>query len=194
MGLRKECMLKESGFLCLMISVLAFPILCFLGWQSTYRYLAMESEGTDQVARNMEKQQKCKVGLAVASSFSAFSLASRTFHENHIPCTRRAHRVQHCPNISSPSVDVVQETWRSNIKYICKIRPGRSDRVLLLRKQKRSQSSVPEQRPDIANMAGPPKKKQRRSDHRATEEGELPQKKYYRQRAHANPFSDHDLV
>nr|POE47411.1 glucose-induced degradation protein 4 like [Quercus suber] len=44
-----------------------------------------------------------------------------------------------------------------------------------------------------ANMAGPPKKKQKRSDHRATEEGELPQKKYYRQRAHANPFSDHDL-
>ncbi|KAF2722688.1 m7G tRNA methyltransferase [Polychaeton citri CBS 116435] len=40
-------------------------------------------------------------------------------------------------------------------------------------------------------MAGPPKKKQRR-DEKA--EGELPQKKFYRQRAHANPFSDHDLT
>lgn len=43
-------------------------------------------------------------------------------------------------------------------------------------------------------MAGPPRKKQRRSEHRNVEEGELPQKKYYRQRAHANPFSDHDLT
>ncbi|KAF2161848.1 hypothetical protein M409DRAFT_58913 [Zasmidium cellare ATCC 36951] len=40
-------------------------------------------------------------------------------------------------------------------------------------------------------MAGPPKKRQRRED---KQEGELPQKKYYRQRAHANPFSDHDLT
>ncbi|KAK4638366.1 tRNA (guanine-N(7)-)-methyltransferase [Fulvia fulva] len=40
-------------------------------------------------------------------------------------------------------------------------------------------------------MAGPPKKKQRREDR---QEGELPRKKLYRQRAHANPFSDHDLT
>ncbi|CAK4032259.1 tRNA (guanine-N(7)-)-methyltransferase [Lecanosticta acicola] len=40
-------------------------------------------------------------------------------------------------------------------------------------------------------MAGPPKKRQRREER---PDGELPQKKYYRQRAHANPFSDHDLT
>ena len=40
-------------------------------------------------------------------------------------------------------------------------------------------------------MAGPPKKRQRRED---IQDGEMPQKKYYRQRAHANPFSDHDLT
>ncbi|EME49666.1 hypothetical protein DOTSEDRAFT_164251 [Dothistroma septosporum NZE10] len=40
-------------------------------------------------------------------------------------------------------------------------------------------------------MAGPPKKRQRREDR---QEGELPRKKLYRQRAHANPFSDHDLT
>lgn len=40
-------------------------------------------------------------------------------------------------------------------------------------------------------MAGPPKKRQRREER---QEGELPQKKFYRQRAHANPFSDHDLT
>ncbi|GIZ40201.1 hypothetical protein CKM354_000355300 [Cercospora kikuchii] len=40
-------------------------------------------------------------------------------------------------------------------------------------------------------MAGPAKKKQKREE---KQEGELPQKKYYRQRAHANPFSDHDLT
>lgn len=39
-------------------------------------------------------------------------------------------------------------------------------------------------------MAGPPKKRQRREE---KSEADLPQKKYYRQRAHANPFSDHDL-
>lgn len=41
------------------------------------------------------------------------------------------------------------------------------------------------------NMAGPAKKRQKREE---KAEGELPQKKYYRQRAHANPFSDHDLT
>jgi len=40
-------------------------------------------------------------------------------------------------------------------------------------------------------MAGPAKKKQKRGE---KEDGTLPQKKYYRQRAHANPFSDHDLI
>lgn len=40
-------------------------------------------------------------------------------------------------------------------------------------------------------MAGPPKKRQKRSER---EDGSMPQKKYYRQRAHANPFSDHDLT
>lgn len=48
-------------------------------------------------------------------------------------------------------------------------------------------------------MAGPPAKRQKREDyrtqHRADEEStELPRKKFYRQRAHANPFSDHRLV
>ncbi|KAK5115973.1 tRNA (guanine-N(7)-)-methyltransferase (tRNA(m7G46)-methyltransferase) [Meristemomyces frigidus] len=40
-------------------------------------------------------------------------------------------------------------------------------------------------------MAGPPKKRQKREQ---KQEGEMPQKKFYRQRAHANPFSDHDLT
>lgn len=40
-------------------------------------------------------------------------------------------------------------------------------------------------------MAGPPKKRQKRTE---KEDGSMPQKKYYRQRAHANPFSDHDLT
>ncbi|KUI52995.1 tRNA (guanine-N(7)-)-methyltransferase [Cytospora mali] len=48
-------------------------------------------------------------------------------------------------------------------------------------------------------MVGPPAKRQKREDyraqHRADEEStELPRKKFYRQRAHANPFSDHRLV
>lgn len=42
-------------------------------------------------------------------------------------------------------------------------------------------------------------KRQKREEYRKThkEEGrntELPKKKFYRQRAHANPFSDHDLT
>ncbi|KAK3112097.1 tRNA (guanine-N(7)-)-methyltransferase (tRNA(m7G46)-methyltransferase), partial [Teratosphaeriaceae sp. CCFEE 6253] len=40
-------------------------------------------------------------------------------------------------------------------------------------------------------MAGPPRKKQKRD---GKGEGQMPQKKFYRQRAHANPFSDHDLT
>lgn len=43
---------------------------------------------------------------------------------------------------------------------------------------------------DLNGMVGPPRKRARRDD---KPEAELPQKKYYRQRAHANPFSDHDL-
>lgn len=41
-------------------------------------------------------------------------------------------------------------------------------------------------------------KRQKREDYRAAmkQEGasELPRKKFYRQRAHANPFSDHQLI
>lgn len=45
----------------------------------------------------------------------------------------------------------------------------------------------------------PPPKRQKREDYRSAhraDEGstELPRKKFYRQRAHANPFSDHQLV
>ncbi|KAK5134137.1 hypothetical protein LTR08_006912 [Meristemomyces frigidus] len=40
-------------------------------------------------------------------------------------------------------------------------------------------------------MAGPPNKRQKREE---KHEGQMPQKKFYRQRAHANPFSDHDLT
>jgi len=51
-------------------------------------------------------------------------------------------------------------------------------------------------------MAAPPSKKQKRKDYRTSldeqNEGEnevaLPKKRFYRQRAHANPFSDHDLI
>ncbi|KAF2767969.1 putative methyltransferase [Teratosphaeria nubilosa] len=42
-------------------------------------------------------------------------------------------------------------------------------------------------------MAGPPKKRQRREESNKPSTS-LPQKKFYRQRAHANPFSDHDLT
>ncbi|KAH8808422.1 hypothetical protein F5884DRAFT_792168 [Xylogone sp. PMI_703] len=45
-------------------------------------------------------------------------------------------------------------------------------------------------------MAGPPNKRQKREEYKnARTEGktELPKKKFYRQRAHANPFSDHRL-
>jgi hypothetical protein len=46
-------------------------------------------------------------------------------------------------------------------------------------------------------MVQPPLKRQKREDYRATQKDEglpqLPKKKFYRQRAHANPFSDHDL-
>ncbi|KAF4549443.1 tRNA (guanine-N(7)-)-methyltransferase-like protein [Elsinoe fawcettii] len=41
-------------------------------------------------------------------------------------------------------------------------------------------------------MAGPPNKKQKREE--LAGKGDLPKKKFYRQRAHANPFSDHALT
>jgi len=44
-------------------------------------------------------------------------------------------------------------------------------------------------------MAGPPKKREKRDEKREDkDDADLPKKKYYRQRAHANPFSDHDLT
>ena len=47
-------------------------------------------------------------------------------------------------------------------------------------------------------MGGPPNKKQKRQEYKeGREDGthtELPKKKFYRQRAHANPFSDHKLT
>ncbi|KAI2621992.1 putative methyltransferase [Hypomontagnella submonticulosa] len=46
-------------------------------------------------------------------------------------------------------------------------------------------------------MPGPPNKKQKRSDYRQAQKDnattDMPKKKFYRQRAHANPFSDHQL-
>jgi tRNA (guanine-N7-)-methyltransferase len=46
-------------------------------------------------------------------------------------------------------------------------------------------------------MSEPSKRKKKRQEYRVAvrEEGstELPRKKFYRQRAHANPFSDHNL-
>ncbi|KAK5318301.1 tRNA (guanine-N(7)-)-methyltransferase (tRNA(m7G46)-methyltransferase) [Exophiala xenobiotica] len=52
-------------------------------------------------------------------------------------------------------------------------------------------------------MTGPPNKRQKREEYRKAQAGangsqggkiELPKKKFYRQRAHANPFSDHALT
>lgn len=51
-----------------------------------------------------------------------------------------------------------------------------------------------------SNMAGQPNKRQKREEYRsalseaAAEGTQLPKKKFYRQRAHANPFSDHALT
>jgi len=45
-------------------------------------------------------------------------------------------------------------------------------------------------------LKGPEKKRQKREEYRASLDNagsDLPQKKFYRQRAHANPFSDHAL-
>lgn len=49
-------------------------------------------------------------------------------------------------------------------------------------------------------MGGQPNKRQKREEYRnalsdaAATGAELPKKKFYRQRAHANPFSDHALT
>lgn len=47
-------------------------------------------------------------------------------------------------------------------------------------------------------MSEPKNKRQKREDYRAALRAngvtELPRKKFYRQRAHANPFSDHSLI
>jgi tRNA (guanine-N7-)-methyltransferase len=43
----------------------------------------------------------------------------------------------------------------------------------------------------LAAMVGPPTKRQKRAE---VPDGKLPQKKFFRQRAHANPFSDHNLT
>jgi tRNA (guanine-N7-)-methyltransferase len=47
-------------------------------------------------------------------------------------------------------------------------------------------------------MSSPASKRQRRSDYLETRKkvdggAKMPKKRYYRQRAHANPFSDHAL-
>lgn len=48
-------------------------------------------------------------------------------------------------------------------------------------------------------MAGTAEKSKRRKEYRSSLQAdaaskELPRKKFYRQRAHANPFSDHNLM
>lgn len=47
-------------------------------------------------------------------------------------------------------------------------------------------------------MVGPANKRQKRDEYRISHKdelaAELPKKKFYRQRAHANPFSDHQLT
>lgn len=77
--------------------------------------------------------------------------------------------------------------------------------------RKASPTRAPREIPDFARslfllnsrlrsvaMAGSANKKQKREEYRnAAKErdaAELPKKKFYRQRAHANPFSDHNLA
>ncbi|PBP27041.1 hypothetical protein BUE80_DR002051 [Diplocarpon rosae] len=52
--------------------------------------------------------------------------------------------------------------------------------------------------PAYSTMAGPANKKQKREDYKKSQNErpstEAPKKKFYRQRAHANPFSDHQLT
>jgi hypothetical protein len=62
-------------------------------------------------------------------------------------------------------------------------------------------TELPKPISSAAVMPNPPLKRLKRDEYRAAkakdkEEGlaaDLPRKKYYRQRAHANPFSDHQL-
>ena len=60
------------------------------------------------------------------------------------------------------------------------------------RNNKRKQRGDKEQVHDRPDRMGPAIKKQRRDEDR--KDGDLPRKKFYRQRAHANPFSDHQLI
>jgi len=49
----------------------------------------------------------------------------------------------------------------------------------------------------MSQEQGPPMKRQKREAYRNSlqvDSAELPKKKFYRQRAHANPFSDHSLT
>ena len=59
-------------------------------------------------------------------------------------------------------------------------------------------SSPPALQVRYGEMVNPSSKRQKRQDYRnSLREGglaELPKKKFYRQRAHANPFSDHALI
>lgn len=57
-------------------------------------------------------------------------------------------------------------------------------------------SSKPATSSPAIRLKGPEKKRQKREEYRASLDNagsDLPQKKFYRQRAHANPFSDHAL-
>ena len=50
---------------------------------------------------------------------------------------------------------------------------------------------------DFQSQPLPPKRQKRedyRKAHKTEAQTELPKKKFYRQRAHANPFSDHQLA
>jgi len=60
----------------------------------------------------------------------------------------------------------------------------------------RTISSKPTTSSPATRLKGPEKKRQKREEYRASLDNagsDLPQKKFYRQRAHANPFSDHAL-
>ncbi len=55
-----------------------------------------------------------------------------------------------------------------------------------------------EKKTEVMASSIPPNKRQKRQDYLAAAKAmattELPKKKFYRQRAHANPFSDHQLT
>ena len=58
--------------------------------------------------------------------------------------------------------------------------------------RKRKQAEQNDKSQDASSPPLQDKKKQKRQEDR--DEGDLPRKKFYRQRAHANPFSDHALT